>query len=531
MPSRSLAVARRRWRAPSTDGAALVEPSAEELDERWLDNRACQSNQRFSINQIPIGQLRSVARQQLIAAATEYTRQYRNVPVIVASETPAPIVMAGHQPELVHPGVWFKNFVLSRIARRFNAAAINFSVDTDECTVTSIRVPTGSRQKPAIEWVPFDRLQIACPYEAAKAVDTKMFESFGDRVRDAIRPWIQTPLIEVIWPKVLTLYPLFENVGRALAAARHQYEAECGLLTLELPLSEICETESFAHFAAEIFSRTEEFNLIHNQVLGQYRSENRVRGHARPVPDLESEPLLWETPFWFWSSTHPGRQRLFATIQSEHLLLTNRSDWTARLPRRELAAAIYELLQSNVAIRPRALLTTTYARLILSDLFLHGIGGAKYDEVTDEIARRFFRIELPNYLTLSATLRLPIELPDVGIADRLAIQRRLRDIRYHPEVFYDGADSDVAELIAQKKNWIQSPDPQLSHLRHITLNSINHQLSSGLAEVQRDLMHQLESVNAELSRKSLLGSREFSYVLFPESLPGRLEGIATQALG
>ena len=32
---------------------------------------------------------------------------------------------------------------------------------------------------------------------------------------------------------------------------------------------------------------------------------------------------------------------------------------------------------------------------VLSDLFIHGIGGAKYDELTDEIIRRFFGIEPP----------------------------------------------------------------------------------------------------------------------------------------
>ena len=48
-----------------------------------------------------------------------------------------------------------------------------------------------------------------------------------------------------------------------------------------------------------------------------------------------------------------------------------------------------------------------YARLFLADLFIHGIGGAKYDELTDELMRRFFKIEPPEFLTLTGTLLLP----------------------------------------------------------------------------------------------------------------------------
>ena len=65
----------------------------------------------------------------------------------------------------------------------------------------------------------------------------------------------------------------------------------------------------------------------------------------------------------------------------------------------------------GIEIRPRALITTMYARLFLSDLFIHGIGGAKYDELTDAIIRRFFGIEPPAYMTVTGTVRLPIPRP------------------------------------------------------------------------------------------------------------------------
>ncbi len=49
-----------------------------------------------------------------------------------------------------------------------------------------------------------------------------------------------------------------------------------------------------------------------------------------------------------------------------------------------------------------------FARLVLSDVFIHGIGGAKYDQLTDAIVRRFFGVEPPGYLVATATLKLPL---------------------------------------------------------------------------------------------------------------------------
>ena len=77
--------------------------------------------------------------------------------------------------------------------------------------------------------------------------------------------------------------------------------------------------------------------------------------------------------------------------------------------------------RGGVRIRSRALVTTLWARLALGDLFIHGIGGAKYDRVTDLLIERFFGLRPPGLLVLSATLHLPIE------RDRVHGRRRAGD--------------------------------------------------------------------------------------------------------
>ena len=56
----------------------------------------------------------------------------------------------------MHPGVWFKNFVLSSLAQRTASHAVNLLIDNDAVRTTSIRVPTGSLEDPVTTFVALD---------------------------------------------------------------------------------------------------------------------------------------------------------------------------------------------------------------------------------------------------------------------------------------------------------------------------------------------------------------------------------------
>ena len=68
-----------------------------------------------------------------------------------------------------------------------------------------------------------------------------------------------------------------------------------------------------------------------------------------------------------------------------------------------------QLAIDGVLLRPRALITTMFARLVISDLFMHGIwDGGKYDQMTDAIIREILRYTAPPMVVATATLRLPL---------------------------------------------------------------------------------------------------------------------------
>jgi hypothetical protein len=46
-------------------------------------------------------------------------------------------------------------------------------------------------------------------------------------------------------------------------------------------------------------------------------------------------------------------------------------------------------------------------RLLVADQFVHGIGGGRYDQVTDELISRHFKLEPPRFAVTTATLYFP----------------------------------------------------------------------------------------------------------------------------
>lgn len=511
-------LARRRFRAPAESGAVLAVPPAATWDAVWSANLA-----RLAGDGLPVA--RAAARQELLQAARTYTGQYLDPPPPAATTA---IVMAGHQPALIHPGVWFKNFVLSDLGQRYAATALNLIVDNDVLANAAIRVPRGTPAAPAIGWLPFDQLRQSLPFEVASVVDPACFASFGERVGGAMRPWVPAPLVRSFWPDVRAEYERTHNIGQAFAAARHRCEAAHGLQTLELPLSAICRTESFHCFAAALLQRLPELVAVHNRSLAQYRRLNRIRSQTHPVPDLRQSSESFEAPFWVWDATNPMRRHLFVRFAADELELSDHRGWSFRAPAGRLGAALGELSASGVAIRPRALVTTLYARLVLSDLFLHGIGGAKYDEITDRLAHDFCHWTPPAYLTLSATFRLPLPLPLAGGDELRPLQDRLRAIRFHPETLLaqPALTPQLADDVERKKQWIHTLEPERLAARHAALAELNRSLAAALAPLAAATQHQIEQLQQRLRARAVWGSREFASLLFPASL---LEDLAAAA--
>lgn len=517
----------RRWRAPREHGSALIEPALSDVDDCWRQNqrRLGQSAQfRFSSP----SDLRRQARLELFDIARRHTLAYRDAPGPLSPDTPC--WMAGHQPEMFHPGVWFKNYVLSALGQRFAATAINLVIDNDTPHSTAIRVPLDDAKATRVEPIPFDQGATDIAFEERTVIDAALFASFGRRVREAIAPLVANPLIERYWPLVLEILPrMSNNIGLALAAARHRIEADHGLKTWEAPLSQVCETIAFRRFLLEMFGRAAELHAIHNAALDEYRRVNRVRSQTHPVPALAVEQDWLELPLWMWTADEPRRRRLFVRATRGGVEVTDRQRQRIPIALPESGChgndciglaleQLDDLSRAGVRFRPRALATTMFARLVLSDLFLHGIGGGKYDQLTDVILRRFFEVEPPEFMVLTATTHLPITIPSVADDDLRETELRLRRLEWNPEQFLPADAPEAARrLAADKREWLERDlTGSQRRNRHAAIQRINTDLQPFVAPQREAAAAEWQRVAAELRRRSLLASREFSFCLFPE---------------
>jgi hypothetical protein len=180
------------------------------------------------------------------------------------------------------------------------------------------------------------------------------------------------------------------------------------------------------------------------------------------------------------------------------------------------------LAGSGYKLRSRALTTTLFARLLLSDLFMHGIGGAKYDELTDEIVRRFYDFEPPGYMVLSATLLLPLPAYRSHPDDCRHLSRQLRDVQWNPQRHLppNGAVAGEARALAQQKaEWIaQAPDiARQRRERYRQLFGLTQALRPFVESEQSSLRRQHDRCAAEIAANAILQRRDYAFCLFPET--------------
>jgi hypothetical protein len=522
----------RRLRAPAQDGQALIEPPASAAEAIVEQNAAALREADVEIGGRPLTALAGEARELLLKDARQYTAAYRNFtePGPTGSPPRGRVLLAGHQPQLFHPGVLFKNFALSVFAEQLNATAVNLVIDNDAAAAPALRVPAGSLEDPRLESIPYDLPALHVPYEERTIVDESVFRSFGRRVQATIRPFVSHPIIDDLWPHAVDALARTRNLGCALSQSRHRLEADWGLNTLESPLSAVCRTAPFARFVAFLLGDLPRFCEVHNGAVHEYRRAHGLRSRTHPVPDLAQDGPWREAPLWVWSDASPARRRLFARRVSPHEVeLTDRGEWRLTLPLSEgnVDAAVERLLEltdRGIKLRTRALTTTLYARLFLGDLFLHGIGGAKYDELTDVLIRRFFGFTPPGFYAVTATMLLPIRRPAVSPDDIRRIDRLLRELRYHPEQHLDGLGPDAAGHVETKRQWLAAAGPGVpARRRHLGIESANAALQPFVEPLRRRLEEERRLLLDELRKERLLASREFSFCLFPrDELPSRL---------
>ena len=382
------------WKAPKRDGELLIWPAPASLREVVEANhRLLDLDRRGGL---PLAELRREAR-----GFFGYAEDDR-------------VLVAGHQTELWHPGVWAKNALIDALARAVpGGRALHLAVDTDAPKHLSVRWPhfaqpiSDDARLTAADWSGL--LEPPTPAHLA---------SIESALRQAQPAFGYTPVMEdwLGYARQAALEGISgSDLSKWLATAGQQLDWSLGLDYAIATLSPVLNSRPWLAFAWHVLCHIEAFTDSYNAALAAYRLEQGIKSDTRPMPNLFADAQHIEAPFWIDELGRDTPRRHRAMIErrdGKHVLHEPYSDEALELdpsldPEQGVERLVAFLSRNRLRVGPRALTLTMFVRLFVADLFVHGIGGGRYDKVTDRIIRDHFGAEPPAFAVSTATLYLP----------------------------------------------------------------------------------------------------------------------------
>ncbi len=522
--------------APANDGGVLIWPNGVALASLAEQNHAYLTTTEVAILDRPLREWRQTARGD------------------------RPVILAGHQPEFLHPGVWAKHPAVRRLADRIGGIARFLLVDSDVPNQLVLAWPAFDEGRLRRAWAAAPGSANGLSFAQFPAVSDDDWRSFFDllpkdsmtTLGDYIDAFVSAePSSNGKPADYVTRWKAgIRTIEAALGVPSIEYLSVAGIFSGRAAMSDAASA-----FTAHLILSAERFAAAYNDALQSYRLRRGIRGKQHPIPDLHLDADRIELPFWVVADGRP-RLRLFvsrATNEQVQLFAAGERDVIPSLALRagtvapsfglregsearpiatlgvkELRDEPASLLQSlgdAVGIRPRALALTLFARLLTCDLFIHGIGGAKYDQITDDLLRNFFGIAPPDFACVSATLRLPLEMHDVSPSDSRLAKHQLRDLRYNPQRYLDiSPDGRISSLLDQREAAIRDAeavragaprDRSARRRAYVRIRQANHALLEASPSAVSRMREQSARIDRQLAHNAVARSREWFLALHP----------------
>ena len=500
---------------PRDHGSLLAHPA---LDQA---SRLVDSNRRLfaryadcKLLTMPLATLRERAKAEILGLAQGYLSEAGEP--APSANVGAGLLITGHQPELFHSGVWAKNFAVQHLAPQLSCVALNLIVDNDTAKSSVVKVPQAGRMLS----VPFDHWKSEAPYEEHRVQDEELFRSFADRTRELIA-W--DSMLPAFWQDVQRVATRTAFVGERFAAARRTWERRWGYAPLELPMSRLCESEAFAWFACHLLIHRTRFRDVHNEEIRAYRERNGIRSKHHPAPELTCDGEWCEMPFWGWKAGEQRRQKLFVRGDDHRLEMRigDRMGPTLEGSPEQIVAAFRTLPSQGWKIRTRAFTTTLFSRLVLADLFVHGIGGGKYDEIVDGLMRRYIGLgDAPALQVLSATLLLPLPRHPHAMDEERTQRRLIRDIEWNPQRYLQDGNGAASSLVQRKSEWIagEIATHEQRVARFEALRETNRELAPFAESRKQEAIEIEAALHQKIRDHQVNASREYAFCLYPEAM-------------
>ena len=527
---------------PKNNNEIFIEPAYEDIPGLIDLNRERYQSYDFNINGTPFSQFREQVRSETLKKAGEYTDKIwshfsklnisdtENLPNINDSYTlEKNIIQTGHSPAITHPGVLIKHSLVNSIAKKVNGIGINMVVDNDASNDNCLNIPNINSPDSSVEKIEYHPGLRNLAFEEIRYTDSTQLPAFKERVLKSLHNPVMKKTFEDFMNVVIKLSEETLQFSDLFTYARHAFLTRFGINNLEVPVSHISETDSFLNFFLHITANSRCFVDIYNTKLREYRTLKKISSKANPLPDLMEKGFVVEIPFWMWKRDEP-RKSLFASISNDSRIsiicenkIVEHFDFGGRNRSTENLERLKTLISNGIKIRPKAIANTMYSRMFFSDLFVHGIGGAKYDLITDEIIREFFGVEPPEYATISATLHLPYEPLDVSKEDINALKHVIKDMSHNPDRYASDTildDAEMKSMVNEKKELItkESHGTKEKHLTFGRIKQINSLMKDKISPLIKEKENEMEDLDKKLRYNSIVTNRDYPFCLYPESM-------------
>lgn len=491
---------------PPDHGSTLVIPAPDKIAFAIRDNTQTFFDAQTLIINKPLSHWRSHTKEALCGSSEK------------------PLIVIGHQPGFMHPGVWAKHIVAMRLADAIGGKAINLVVDNDAPRSTTFAIPTVSNNKLSIKQIRFAQIPAGYAYEQIPAMTKAQIDQFarsvqgamGDRYNDSQMP-----------AYIKGLNRGFNNAGGAVdwvdqaIAARKAVEEKFDIHIDDHRVSQVWTSP----LLIDMLIHAERFVDSYNRALKWYRNEYRVRSQNRPIPDLACKDNRCELPLWAYHKQEP-RRRCFVEKRNSKLHLFADHEEMGVLPVNGLEAEEYlHLITTQLngwRIRPRALTLTLWARLLLADLFIHGIGGAKYDRITDRLIEDYYQLQPPHMACVSATLWMDLPTTETTNESITKLRHASRDLKYNPQRHIRQC-TELQPLLEQKEELLKlttqlkkqrPPDRPARRKAFEQIRSLNQAMLDIHPDVTSNLHSAIHRADAEFEQNTIARDRTYFFGLY-----------------
>lgn len=432
---------------------------------------------------------------------------------------PEYVIMTGHQPEIYHPGILYKNILLERAARTYPATvAINIIIDTDEAEEIALVHPLkkGSHFSLAYQHMVEQPALYMFQRFLPKDDISMIFSECESGLRSCDLSLSPSFLAASSYYSALAENPVTEvntAIRRVLTGAHH---------SLELPLSALCHLPEVQQFFLKIIRDWKHFHLICNEVLSQYRHDHQIENRLNPFPDLRETSDTVELPFWLVDRHKQTRESLFVHEDSQGTLFLQRKYCLGP----DDPLGLRGLSARQLFIAPKAIMTMLVLRLLCADFFIHGRGGAQYDQFTDRFSVRYFSTELSPFAMVSADRYLfPQQIAQ--LERQQSEQFLFREMLYKTEkylqegYFDDPAQQIIVPLLKKKKDIVARMQQPLLRQERIAHAQQLKQLDEQLKDYMKVLFAKPPSdsiVSTDKRDQDVYYYRKFPFFFF-DSFP------------